>query len=127
MMSEKAQRCFDQHKRYLALANEIEQKLDNDLGWACVVRFYAAVQLLNAYLIDKPNIRFDPVSSDHQKRKAVLERCPELREAPRKYRQLKDLSELVRYDAWHEFSQADYQNSLAYLAKIVAIVDPKMR
>jgi hypothetical protein len=78
-------------------------------------------------LIDKPNARFNPVSTEHKERKAVLERCPELREAPRMYRQLKDLSELVRYNAWYEFTESDRQRSTAWLAKIVAIVQPKLR
>jgi hypothetical protein len=52
--------------------------------------------LINAYLIDKGNVRFDPSSSEHQERKNALARCPELRDAPDKYRKLKDLSESVR-------------------------------
>ena len=53
--SEKANRCFDQFQVYLALAAEIEQRLDDDRGWCCVIRFYAALQI-NAYLIDKPRL-----------------------------------------------------------------------
>ena len=68
MMSEKAKRCFERYLRNLALAVEVE-KLSDGAGWSCVVRFYAALHLINAYLIDKGSIRFDPSSSEHQERK----------------------------------------------------------
>src|SRR3954466_5685135 len=126
MMSEKAQRCYDQYFENLALAVELEEQLDNP-GWSCVVRFYAVLHMMNAYLIDKHNVRFDPTSSDHKERRAALERCPELRDAPDKYRRLKDLSESVRYNAWHEFTSSDRELSMAWFKKIVAIVEPKLK
>ena len=64
MMSAKAKHCFDQYQKNFTLAIELEEKLDDDGGWSCVVRFYAALHLINAYLIDKTNLRFDPLSSD---------------------------------------------------------------
>ena len=127
MMSDKAQRCFDQYTENLALAAELEEILDDDRGWACVVRFYAALHLTNAYLIGKSSVRFEPKSGDHKQRKAALERCPELRETPDRYRRLKDLSESVRYDAGFGYSAAKRDFSIAWLEKIVAIVEPKVK
>ena len=108
MMSKKSQLCFERYQENLALAAELEEKLGGRHGWICVVRFYAALHLISAYLIDKRNVRLDPSSSDHSQRRAALERCPELRDAPDKYRRLKDLSESV-------------------LEKIIAIVGPKLK
>ncbi len=44
----------------VALAAEMEGQFPAHRGWSCVVRFYAALHLMNAYLIDKQNLRFDP-------------------------------------------------------------------
>ena len=127
MMSAKAKHCFDQYQKNFTLAIELEEKLDDDGGWSCVVRFYAALHLINAYLIDKTNLRFDPLSSEHQHRKAALERCPELRDAPHKYRLIKELSESVRYDATFPFTAEERENAARWLAKIVAVVEPKLK
>jgi hypothetical protein len=128
MMSKKARLCFERYLENLALAAELEEKLDGrQSGWICVVRFYAALHLVNAYLIDKRNVRLDPSSSDHSQRRAALARCPELRDAPDKYRRLKDLSESVRYDASFEFTAANQELSAAWLEKIATIVEPKLK
>jgi hypothetical protein len=127
MMSESARHCFERYKDNLALAQELEQNLDDERGWCCIVRFCAALHLMNAYLIDKPSIRFAPGSSDHNKRRAALERCPELRDAPDRYRRLKDLSEALRYDAEFEYTADQRDLSIVWLNKIVAIVEPKLK
>jgi hypothetical protein len=127
MMSAKSQRHYDRYKDNLALAVELEEKLDDVRGWSCVVRFYAALHLVNAYLIDKPSLRFDPKSSDHKERKAALARCPELRETPDKYRLLRDYSESVRYDVGFAYTAKVRENSISLLEKIVAIVEPKLK
>lgn len=69
MMSEKAQKHFERYVHNLALAAEIESLLPRAADWVCVLRFYAALHLTNAYLIDKGNIRFDPDSTEHKERK----------------------------------------------------------
>lgn len=126
MMSDAAKHCFDRFRFNLALAEEIDVRLANAGGWSCVVRFYAALHLINAYLIDKENIRFDPGSTEHRERKAGMDQCPELRDAPRKYRQLKDLSESVRYDAGFQFKEEHQKYSMGLLDRIVAIVEAKI-
>jgi hypothetical protein len=127
MMSEPARRCFERFNENLALAVEMQERLDDDRGWCCIVRFYATLHLINAYLIDKPSVRFTPSSSDHTKRRAALDRCPELREAPDRYRRLKDLSESIRYDAGFAYTESLRDFSIAWLDKIVAIVEPKLK
>jgi hypothetical protein len=82
--------------------------------------------LINAYLIDKGNVNFDPESTEHKERKQAMAQCPELRYAPQKYRRLKDLSEEVRYLADVTFKDEDDSASKTLLAKIVAIVEPKL-
>ena len=52
---------------------------------------------------------------------------PRVADAPDKYRRLKDLSESVRYDASFEFKAANQELSVAWLEKIVAIVEPKLK
>jgi hypothetical protein len=53
MMSARAQACFGNFEENVARAARIDEKLPEDKAWSCVVRFYAAVHLMNAYLIDK--------------------------------------------------------------------------
>ena len=95
--------------------------------WVCVLRFYAGLHLTNAYLIDKGNIRFDPDSTEHKERKQAMARCPELRDAPEKYRRLKDLSEDVRYKVNFAFTDQHAEFAKSLLAKIVAVVEPKLK
>ncbi len=56
-----------------------------------------------------------------------MSRCPELRDAPKTYRWLKDLSECVRYDVKYQYSAEDVENAVEWLDKIVAIVEPKLK
>jgi len=53
--------------------------------------------------------------------------CPELRDAPPKYRNLKNLSEAVRYDVNYEYADADRENAIEWLERIIAIVEPKLK
>jgi len=126
-MSEEAQRYFARYTYHLAVAAEIENSLPHYRDWACVARFYAALHLVNAYLVDKGNVNFDPESTEHKERKQAMAQCPELRDAPQKYRRLKDLSEEVRYLADVTFTDQHDAASKSLLAKIVAIVEPKLR
>jgi hypothetical protein len=126
-MSEKAKGYFDRYSYNLALAAEIENLFPRASDWVCVLRFYAALHLINAYLIDKGNISFDPESTEHKERKQAMARCPELRDAPEKYRRLKDLSEDARYKVNFKFTDQGDELAKSLLAKIVAIVEPKLK
>lgn len=126
MMSERARACYNKFRENVGLAERMERHLPGDIGWTCVVRFYAAVQLINAYLIDRSHVRFEPASAEHTERRKAMDRCPELREAPRRYRQLKDISESVRYDAGFHYTAEHHKDVKAHLDKIVAIVESKI-
>src|SRR5438046_992159 len=103
-MSELSLAHYERYKHNLALAGRIESSLAGDENWRCVVLFYAALHLMSAYLAEKQNVRFDPSSAVHHTRAKALAKCSELRESPEKYRQLKDISESVRYDAGYTFT-----------------------
>lgn len=126
-MSEDAAKYYAQYLANSALAREMDTHFPVHRGWSCVIRFYAALHLLNAYLIDKPNVDFDPESTEHKERAHALRRCPELRDVPEKYRNLKSLSEDVRYNATYEYSDQDVAKAIAWLAKIIAVVEPKLK
>jgi len=127
MMSDSAQKHYARYLENVALAAAMEETVPNDHGWNCVIRFYAALHLVNAYLVDKSNVRLKPGATEHKERKAALAQCPELRDAPDRYRRLKDLSELVRYNVEFDYSEEHRDESIAWLARIVAIVDPKLK
>ncbi len=127
MMSNRAKLCYEKFKENATLATRIEEKLPDEKAWTCVVRFYAAVHLMNTYLIDKSHIRLDPASAEHTERKKAMDRCPELRDAPKRYRQLKDISESVRYDAGFQYTDDHHKDVKANLDKIIAIVEPKIK
>jgi hypothetical protein len=127
MMSDRAQACYEKFKENAALAARIEDKLPDDKAWSCVIRFYAALHLINAYLIDKSQVRFDPSATEHSERKKAMDRCPELRDVPKRYRQLKDISESVRYDAGFQYTDEHHKQVKANLEKIIAIVEPKIK
>jgi hypothetical protein len=127
MMSATAAQDYERFKAAVALATEMEEQFPNHRGWTCVVRFYAALHLMNAFLVDKQNLRFDPESTEHKARTHAMNQCPELRDASQKYRHLKNLSEAVRYDVLYAYADEDREKSIAWLEKVVAIVEPKLQ
>ena len=54
---------------------------------------------------------FDPDSTEHKERTRAMAQGPELRDAPKKYRWQKDLSEFVRYDVNYEYADEDRENA----------------
>jgi len=48
MMSDAATRYYERFKATVALAADLEVQFPNHRGWNCVVRFYAALHLMNA-------------------------------------------------------------------------------
>jgi hypothetical protein len=126
-MNDLAQLHYDRYLHNVALAQRLETALPEDIDWVCVVLFYAAVHLLTAYLVLKQNVSFDPAAGSHPQRKKALDACPELKSAPRKFRELKDLSESVRYDPGFVFDAEHLTDAKAHLAKCVAIVEPKLK
>ena len=88
-MNERADRHYAKYKQNVELGERILQSLLEDSDWSCVVMFYAALHLLTAYLAAKHNVGFDPTESGHPERKKAMEKCPELRDSPLRYRNLK--------------------------------------
>jgi hypothetical protein len=56
-----------------------------------------------------------------------MDQCPELCDAPKRYRQLKDISESVRYDAGFRYTDEHHKNVRAHLDKVIAVVEPKIK
>lgn len=127
-MSQLAQSHHDRYKHNVALAERVEAALPEDRDWSCVVRFYAAVHLVTAYLVVKSNVIFDPDATSHADRKKLMEACPEIHNKMKhEYRRLKDLSESVRYDAGFAYGDAHHSDAKACLQKIVSVVEPKFK
>jgi len=53
MMSDLAKKHYARYLENISLAEEIEKHLPARRAWSCVARFYAALHLMNAFLIDK--------------------------------------------------------------------------
>jgi hypothetical protein len=123
-MTEAAQRHFDQYEYNIGLAEEIEQRLGEKREWSCVVRFYAALHLLSAYLIDKQNVNFSP--QNHGARQDAISKCPELAQANKRYRKLKDISENVRYTPGFKYTDANDADVKMHIIQISSIVKPKL-
>jgi hypothetical protein len=66
MMTELASRCYRKYQRNVALAEALEANLPSDDGWSVVVRFYAALHLVNAFLMDEGNVNFELASTAHE-------------------------------------------------------------
>lgn len=127
MMGGPAKKCYEKFQANNALAQKVEEQLPDQVARSCVVRFYATLHLMNAYRIDKHNVGLDPSVIAHTDRKKAMDRCPELRDAPQRYRELKEMSEWVRYDAHFDYTPEYHNKSKALLAKIIAIVEPKLQ
>ena len=126
-MNERALGHYVRYKHNVELAQRILQSLPEDSDWSCVVMFYAALHLMTAYLVAKHNVSFDPMESGHPERKRAMEKCPELRDSPLRYRHLKDISEQVRYDPGFVFGKHHLEQARGHLNKITGIVEPKLQ
>jgi len=125
-MNEQAQIHYERFRHDVLLAQRIEASFPDDRAWACVAMFYAALHLITAYLIMKKSVRLDPTSAVHPSRKKAMDQCPELGESRTKYRELKDLSEAVRYDPGFTYDAQHHLNATKHFAKVIAIVEPKV-
>lgn len=126
-MSESARTYYERFLHNASFAERIEVSLPEDQNWSCVVRFYAVLHLMSAYLVLKSNVSFDPTSASHHQRKADMSKCPELRTAPQRYRDLKDLSESVRYDPGFIYKNEHHADAKKHMATIISIVEPKVK
>ncbi|HEX3146791.1 MAG TPA: hypothetical protein VHR66_01740 [Gemmataceae bacterium] len=120
---------YDRYSHNVGLAQRIERSLPDDLSWVSVALFYAAVHLLNAYLLSKSSISgFSPTSAvDTSRQKLIEDHCPELKAHSRRYRQLNDLSESVRYDPGLVFSPKHLSGAKADFASYESFLLPKVK
>lgn len=94
-------------------------------SWAIVHRFYAAVHLIQAYLLTK-NVRFR--ADNHIERGKAIRESTELKKNFRDaYRTLKDTSEDVRYTAGYKPSSEDYVNTASALSTVESVLTSKLK
>jgi uncharacterized protein (UPF0332 family) len=98
----------------------------NDPTWSIVFRFYAAIHLMQAYLLAKGDARFD--ASSHMERLMAIKKCTELgRRFEEQYKDLKARSESVRYDPDYAPRAEDYKSSENCLSVIESFLIKKLR
>jgi hypothetical protein len=114
-----------EHRERHAQFRELIEKIESvDQPWSCVVRFYAALHLLTAYLVIKKNVRFSPGTDGHRERRLAMQKCPELKYANRSYSLIKELSESVRYDPGYKYTPQNHTASKASLDTLTSVVAP---
>jgi hypothetical protein len=123
-MSDKAKAHFDRYQQIGALAHRMEAALPGDRDWCCVVMFYAALHLLDAYLCTKT---FAFEIDSHVNRNLAIRQSPELRRFGSSYRELQDVSEQVRYDPGFLYKTVHHVNARANLAKVAAVLESRVK
>src|SRR5215213_8054674 len=88
---------------YETLASTLAQM--GEAGWGVTLLFYAAVHLVQAYLVMS-----GPLPTSHAAREVMMQRDPALRPVERHYGILKKRSEISRYDC-ELFSDEDFANA----------------
>jgi len=121
-----AQAHVEKAARHSATADAMS---DAPNEWEIVVRFYAALHLVQAYLVDKG---LDGPPENHGQRSKAIRDNTELSQGRgRAFRtvfdRLKSVSEQVRYDAGFTATTADIEKSRTDLATADAFIRPKLR
>jgi hypothetical protein len=97
----------------------------DDPSWTIVFQFYAAVHLTQSYLVSKNLPRFD--AKNHQGRWEAIKGCSELPQRFRSnYRDLKDLSENVRYDPSFVPTSQNFTDALGQLGVVESFLKSKV-
>jgi hypothetical protein len=123
-MSDQAKVHFDRYRQIAASALRIEAALPGDRDWCCVLMFYAALHLLDAYLCTKV---FAFAIDSHVNRNRAIRQSPELGRFGSSYRELQDLSEQVRYDPGFTYKTVYHGNAKANLAKVAGVLESKVK
>jgi hypothetical protein len=124
---ERAAAHYSQYYENTSFAVKLETQWRNDgLAWACVVRFYAIMHLTQAYLCTKKD-RSLHAFSRHEDRSTAIARCPELKAMKVPYRELKDISENIRYVAGFDYDATTHQETVVAVEKIETLLLPKVR
>ena len=123
-MNATAKAHFDRYQQFAASALRIETVLPGEREWCCVVLFYAALHLLDAYLCTKS---FTFAIDSHVHRNLAVRQSPELRRFGTSYRELQDLSEQVRYDPGFTYKAVHHANAGANLAKVAGVLESRIK
>lgn len=116
---------YERRKFNRELAESYRARLGDDHpDWEIVIRFYAALHLVQAYLITK-DPRFH--ASKHSDRWRAIHASPELRGIRKAYRMLQDVSEQVRYEPGFSTRDTHIETARANLTRVADVVLPKLR
>jgi len=120
-MSDDPRLHYERFQRNAALAARLEQTFPEEIDWCCVLMFYGALHLLDAYLTTK----FLPFKIEtHSDRQALVRRYPELRRFGQSYRELQQLSEQVRYDVEFNYNDGHHLEVKRHFGKVVSVLEP---
>lgn len=115
------QQHLERFRHMAASARRQSESSPDDREWACVALFYAALHLLDAYLIAKqPGANLDT----HSARNRAIAVNSELRRFGNAYRMLQNISEEIRYIPTHSTSPEEWNTAQSSFAKIVAVIEP---
>jgi hypothetical protein len=117
---------LERSRYHRGLADEFAPAHPRFPDWEIVIRFYAAVHLLQAYLLTK-NARFHVET--HADRFRAIDASPELvknRNFRRAYSLLRDLSERVRYDAGFVTAPLHIDAARVHLELVERVLVPKI-
>ena len=93
---------LDQFEHNLSVSSKLEAADDYD--WAVTTLFYAALQLMQAYMI-----RHDLVADSHRRREQLMLGHAGLQPIVDQYRALRNLSEHARYEC-RRFSREEFDS-----------------
>ena len=113
------------HQARSARDEALASSLGSSAGdWIVVLRFYAALHLVQSYLTTKHN-RFD--AKRHNERWSAIRASPELKQGFKTaYRRLQDVSEQVRYDPGFVARAHDLAGSHQDLTLVHSFLDSKI-
>ncbi|MGD0836909.1 MAG: hypothetical protein ABSB49_09740 [Polyangia bacterium] len=114
-------------KQHEASAQSLAHLLPEE-GWRIVVNFYAALHIVDAYLVSK-NPALKP--KNHEDRACKMNQFPELRESrgvrfKQAYSRLRNLGWQVRYEPGYLSNRGDLDSSDADLATVRGYLRPKV-
>lgn len=125
-MSNDTQSHYEKFQYNDNLSTSFTTALPDNLDWCCVIKFYAALHLVQGYLVTK---NLTEELDTHGARANEIRKYPELQRGnfPRAYRELKDVSEQVRYDPGFQFTASHDTTAERNFRKVVSVVEPLVK
>lgn len=131
MDAARVRRCRERAVAFAQKADALEAGAQSE-EWEIVVRFYAALHLVDAYFETKDSIK--PKPANHFERGGAIRNSAELCQASappaqrnrfrNAYKRLHEMSEQVRYDAAYAASATDFRTARADFSTIRAFLNP---